>query len=268
MADWMNTGWDALDTAWDNVFPSSKMPRRVWMPPGATQRFMFLDDTPESLWEHNYKWNNSWLNYEPCVVRNSIDSRCPICNAYDDKYPYFIGLFTVISMTPWFTKKTNEEVNYTRQMFGAKLGSEDKPGVLKKLRKIAEKNGGKLRGYVYDIERPGKKTESCGSEFELVEVVDGSKIKSYAMDKLSEYANRINESAPADKRITVEKLWEKSPWEALDIKSLIKESRHSVEELTRMFAKGGGATIDRDGDFGGGSSGAMQENGLDDDIPY
>jgi hypothetical protein len=262
---WMNTGWDSLDTAWDNVGGGDRGPRRVWTPPGVTRRFLFLEDIPTTLWEHNYKWNKNWFNWEPCVTRNKLGSECPPCDAYEDRYPYFVGLSTVISLTPWYTKKKKQEVVFQRQIFAAKLGSEDKPGVLKKLRKMHDKNG-RLRGYIYDVERPGGKTESCGSEFELVEKIEPGEIKTYAMDQLNAYAKRLNEDAPRDKQTTAEKLWDADPWEPFDFDDVI--TRHSIEELKKMFTKSGGA---ESGGGDGGSDGYEHDDSdapADDDLPY
>jgi hypothetical protein len=234
------------------------------MPPGATNQILFLEDEPRTLWEHNYKWNGHWRNWEPCVTRNKLGPECPPCDAYEDRYPYFAGLTTVINLTPWFTKTGHIEVNFQREIYAAKLGSDDKPGVLKKLRKMFDKNG-RLRGYVYDIERPGKKTESCGSEFELVEKIEPGQIKVYAMDQLNAYAKRLNEDAPKDKQVTPEKLWERNPWEPFDFDEVIK--RHTIDELKSMFSKSGGAAAG-----GGGDEPPPHDDGdndgIDDDIPY
>jgi hypothetical protein len=278
---WMGTGWGTMDTAWDNVpRKGGGGPRRVWMPPEAKQRHLFLDDDPQTYWEHNYKWNKSWLNWEPCRVRNRIvlpgeagwqSDGCPPCDRYPDRFPYFIGLHTTINMTPWFTKKTNMEINFQREIFAAKMGSADKPGVLKKVKKLYEKYG-RLRGLVFDIERPGKKTESCGSEFELVEQIDPKDIDTYMRDHLTDYLKRRNEGVPKDKQSTLDGLLKFNPWEPFDFEKVYKPK--PIAELKAMFSPSGGATMDRDGegeeegsvygqgDNSGGSSDA------DDDIPY
>jgi len=260
---WMGSGWGSLDSAWDNVGNGDRGQRRVWIPPTQTNRLLFLEDDPTTLWEHNYKWGNrKWRNWEPCVTRNKLGPECPICDAWDDRYPYFAGLLTVINMTAWFTKKTKVEVNFQREIFAPKLGGDKKPGVLKKVRKMCEKQG-RLRGYVYDVERPGEKTESCGSEFELVEVIEPGDIKTYAMDQLNAYAKRLNENVEKDKRTTTEKLWERNPWEPFDFSEVINPL--PIEKLKEMFSKGGGATA-------AGEDGPPDEPednaGLDDDIPY
>lgn len=252
------TGYESMDSAWDDVPGKSGGPRRVWMPPQSTQRHLFLDDDPQCYWEHQFKYNGSFRNWEPCVVRNKIGHECPICTAIDDKFPYFVGLHTTINMTPWFTKKTKEEVNFQRELFAAKMGSDDKPGVLRKLRKLKEKHG-RLRGLVFDIERPGKKTEVCGSEFELVEKVDPAEIESYRDKVLAEYLARVNDGRPSDKMLTKEAHLKRNPWEPFNYEEIIKP--RSIEELRAMFQR-------RQKDESDGSRGYDDEESADDDIPY
>lgn len=254
---WMGTGYDGIENAWDNLpGRSGGGPRRVWLKPGTTNRFMFMDDDPTTFWEHQFKYNGDWKNWEPCVVRNKIGPQCPPCDSDEKAYPYYVGLHTAINMTPWFTKKTNQEVNFVREIYAAKLGGDKKPGVLKKLKKLKEKHG-RLRGLVFDVERPGEKTESCGSDFDLVENIEPGEIRTYAMDQLSAYVARINENAPQDKQTTVEKLWERNPWEAYNFEEIIKP--RSIDELRGMFS---GAS--------GGSSGSSSDDDskADDDLPY
>ena len=42
---WFKTGYEAADHAYDDV-GDSQGPRRVWMPPETTNRYIFLDDEP------------------------------------------------------------------------------------------------------------------------------------------------------------------------------------------------------------------------------
>lgn len=262
-------GYQSLDTAWDDLPGKNDGPRRVWMPPGKTQRHLFLDDDPMCFWEHKFQFNGSYKNWEPCVTRNKIGPECPPCST-EGEYPYFVGLHSTINLTPWFTKKTKEEVNFQREMFACKMGSDDKPGVLRKLRKLKEKHG-RLRGLIFDIERPGKKTESCGSEFELVEKIDPAELMAYRDKMLGEYLARLNEGRPTDKMMTMEEQLKRSPWESFDYEGVI--TPRSVESLRAMFPPGGkkkydddGKGGDGDGDSGGGYS--DDSGGADDDIPY
>lgn len=263
---WMGTGYESTDDPYKNVPDrGNRGPSRVWMPAGTTKRFLFLDDDPTTFWEHNFKWNGTYKgNHEPCVHKNKLagwEQGCPICVAYNDKYPYFVGLHTVISLSPWYTKKTQEIVNLTRQIFAAKLGSEDKPGVLRKLKKLSEKHG-RLRGLVFDIERPGKKTESCGSEFELVEAIPLDEIDSYLRKQVEEYIAEKNQKRSQDKQLTVDELMAKMV--PFDFEEVVKP--RPIAELREMF-KPGQSSSSSDGDTGRDDD--EDEDGAEDgDVPY
>lgn len=281
---WYNTGYEATETALDDVdYGDKKRDHRLFIPyPGGkkntppedcVKRVLFLDDNPASFWEHQFTYRGNFRHREVCLSRNKAlkaqyGGDCPPCEEIEDKWPYFIGLHSVIVMTPYFTKKTNIEINFTRRMFAAKLGGRDKPGVLVKLRKLREKHG-RLRGLIFDVERPGKMTEVCGSEFDLVEKIEPSEIKTYCMEQMKAYVERRNEGLAQDKQIDIKKLLEWHPWEPWNWDDHIKPK--TPEELRRMFGKGGGYEADDFGDGGGSKSGGGKGNDsdqVDDDIPY
>lgn len=267
---WMGTGYKSTDDPYKNVPDSgSRGPSRVWMPAGTTERLLVLDDDPTTYWEHNYMWNGTWKgNYEPCVFKNKLpgwEQGCPIDVAYKDKYPYFVGLHTVINLTPWYTRK-KEIVNLTRQIFAAKMGSDDKPGVLRKLKKLAEKHG-RLRGLVFDVERPGKKTEACGSEFELVEAIELDQIDAYLRKQVEEYLVEKNPKRSQDKQLSVDELMKNMV--PFDFEEIVKPRELSV--LREMFKPGQGQSPSGEGESessSGGTGGDESGGPEDDDIPY
>lgn len=279
---WYNTGYEATETAWDDVpFDGNERDLRLYIPYPNTakgiseedciKRVLFLDDDPASFWEHQFKYQGNFKHREVCLRRNKALAQkyggdCPPCDKIDDKYPYFVGLHSVIVMTPYFTKKHNTEMNFIRRQFAAKLGGKDKPGVLVKLRKLRERYG-RLRGLIFDVERPGKKTEVCGSEFHLVEKLDPGEIKTYCMEQMKEYVERRNAKLPNDKQVTIEKLLEWNPWEPYDWDKYIVPKK--PDELARMFGKGGGYEADKSfSDDDSGSRGSSKSDPVDDDIPY
>lgn len=267
MSNWMGTGYGGIEDAWKKL-GEGKGPRRVWLPPEKTVKLMFLDDDPSTFWEHQFSYNGDFKNWEPCVTRNKIGPECPICKVFVDdeddpkekRYAYFVGLHTVINMTPWFTKKGQQEVNFVREVYASKLGSDKKPGVLKKLKKLKEKHG-RLRGLIINVERPGKQTESCGSEFDVIEKIDPSDIVAYSQKQLSEYLARVNEGLPADKQMTMAKQLQRNPWEPYNFEKMI--APRPIDELRQMFARRGAAKGVEDGEDRGGGGG-----GGDDDMPY
>ncbi len=269
---WFSTGYESAQEAYNETPKSSSGKNdRVYLKADQTRRFLFLDDDPAAFWEHQFQYDGKWTNWEPCHERNKHLARlsggsCPICKAYDDRWPYFVGCHTVIEMTPWFTKKDHIEMNFSRRIFAAKLGGKDKPGVLKKLEKLKSKHG-RLRGLIFDIERPGKKTEVCGSDFDLIEKIDPGEIQAYSMEQLKSYVERRNKAVEDDKKkVSVEKLLEWSPWEPFNWEEKIKP--RDISEIRAMFGKNAPS---QESNGGGGSTGTkddFKDGGVDDDIPY
>ena len=254
---WFKTGFAATEEAWDFNADggSGGGPRRHWQPAGTTNRLLFLDDDPTCLWEHNAKINGSWKWWEPCKIRNKMEATCATCERYDDRWPYFTGLFTVMNLTPWTSKK-GHIFNLQREIFSPKLGGKDKPGVLKKVEKLKAKHG-RLRGLVFDVERSGAKTESCGDDFELVEKIDPGDIAAFRDKMVAEHLTLINEKLAADKRMTPEKFLQRNPWEPFNFEEIIKP-RTNAELRAILGVAGPDESSGKD----------SKPDVLDEDIPY
>lgn len=268
---WFKTGYEATKDAYDyDGGGGNQGPRRHWQPPETTQRALFLDDDPFMYWEHNFKLNGNWRNQCVCLKRNKIDDTCAICDKWDDRYPYFIGLHTTINMTPWESKKGNVYC-YQREIFAARLGGKDKPGVLKKLERLKKKYG-RLRGLIFDVYRSGAKTESCGDEFELVEKVDPGDIPGLAKQHLTEFVKKINAKIDdPEKHLSVETMLKRNPWEAFNFEEIIKpKSNAELRDMLSGRSKDDDSSDFRDDDSGssGRSSSSDDGDALDDDIPY
>lgn len=248
---WWSTGFDSAKNAYD-YDDSQKGTRRFWVPAEQTRRIMFLDNDPVTYWEHHFKHNGSWNNFEPCKIRNKMDSVCAICARYPETNPSFVGLLTIINMTPWESKKGREGC-YNRELFVAKLGSKEKPGILKRIER-KKKEHGRLRGVIFDVYRSGAKAESVGDEYTMIEAVDVDDIVKYGKAKIAEWAERVNAGKDPKDKVTIDKMWEYNPWVPFDYDKDILKVR-SNDEL-RIF-------------LGSGSSAAEgQDNESDDDIPY
>lgn len=166
-------------------------PRKFWMPAGATKRVMFLDGSPFALWEHSLYAVNKSKDNAVCLKKNGLDNGggCPLCEA--ELWPSFIGYFSVIDCgdvtrkadgsvkLTGFTGKTGKLYQFQKSLLGAKRGGQDKPGVLKKLQRLAGKHGNDLTGTVWDIYRSGAKVESVGDEWEFVEKVKPADYAAY-----------------------------------------------------------------------------------------
>ncbi len=275
---WFNTGYDAAKEE-AKKSGEGNGPRRVWMKPQSTMRAIFLEDDPVSFWEHNFKMNGKWGNFEPCHKKNrSLASlsggQCPPCASGDKMWPYLVGLHSIVNMTPWFTKKEKTEVNFNREIYGARLGSDDKPGILKKLERLKSTHG-RLKGLIFDIYRSGAKTESVGDEFTLVETIKPAEgqsldqaIEAYGRAQLMKFMDRVNAKIPAKDHLQMDKVWKRNPWVSFNFEKLMGEggpmAPRPMGELGRLFSAGGGA-----GDHGGSSGGGGDDDESGgDDIPY
>lgn len=265
---WFKTGWNDTNEEGSKSPFETKGPRRFWLPPEKDAKLLFLEDEPTGIWEHGFQINGKWGHFEPCHTKNKISDRCPICDSGDKMFPSFIGFFSVINMTPWFTKKDKKEFNFQREVFAARMGSKDKPGILKKLERMKQAEG-RLRGCVYKTYRSGKKTESCGDEFTLAEKIDVDKIEAFGREKLAAFAKRLNENLPAKDHVTVDKLWERNPWRPFNFEKLFETDwkPRSLVELDRLFGRGG--TAGGGSTSSGGDDDEKSGSGSDDDnIPY
>ena len=252
---WWNTGFESAKNAYDyDEGGAGKGPRRFWMPPDATRRIIFLDDNPVTFWEHQFKLNGNWRNYEPCKRRNKQDNSCALCERYPDENPSFVGLLSIINMTSWESKK-GREINFKRELLVAKLGGKDKPGMLKRIER-KKKEHGRLKGVVFDAYRSGAKTEAIGDEYTMIEMVDPADLAKYGKAKLAEWVNRINENLDPKDQVTLDKLWERDPWTPFNYDDIL--TMRSNDELRVLLGSGGG----------NGKDGGDDSSDADEDAPY
>lgn len=269
---WYKTGYGATKEAYDYSDKDGGGPRRHWQPPEVTNRVLFLDDDPMLLWEHNYQYNGSWKQWDACLVRNKIEAQCYFCERWPDKHPYFIGFHSVINMTPWKSKKGNVYC-YQRELFGARLGGRDRPGILKELERLRLKYG-RLRGLVFDVYRSGKLTESCGDKFDLVEKIEPAAIAEFRDEHLRAHLAKINADADADKKVTMDQLLKRNPWEPWNWSELLGEggtmAPKTYAQQKAMFANGGGSkgSESQGARSGGGDSDFVPDDFGGDDIPF
>jgi len=253
---WFKTGYESTKTAWDGINDFSI--RRVWMPPEVTNRFLFLEDDPTCFWEHQFQVNDDWKNWEPCKKRNKMENVCAICDRFPDRKASYVGYHTVISLTPW-TDDKGRTWCFGRQMFGAKLGGKDKPGVLKKLERIKQKNG-RMRGLVIDCYRSGKKTESVGDEFEIAEKIDPDAVIAWVKSQLPPHVEKINDLRDESKQeMTVDAFVKINPIEPFNFEEIIKP-RTNAELLSMLGGPSTKKSEYRDQE--------KTTSALDEDIPY
>lgn len=196
-------GWTERREGWDMDEDDSRSDggvgsdgRRIFRPfaffmkPGETKRVMFLNSDPFCLFEHSlYAVNRNIKEKEICLLKNSIDPNgCCLCEyeyfVKEEKkklWPAYAGYFGVIDMgtvntegskvvlEPYISKQKGNSYQFTKQLFRAGRGSNDKPGILKELQRLIAKRGGALAGTVWDVYRSGDKSESCGDKFDFIE---------------------------------------------------------------------------------------------------
>jgi hypothetical protein len=249
---WWNTGFESAKNAYDYDEGGQHGPRRFWMPSEATRRIIFLDENPVTYWEHNFKLNGNWRNWEPCKKRNKQDNSCALCERYPDVFPSFVGILSIINMTAWESRK-GREINFKRELLVAKLGGKDKPGILKRLER-KKKEHGRLRGAIFDVYRSGAKVESVGDEYTMIEMVEPADIVKYGKAKLAEWVAHVNENLDPKDQVNLDKLWERDPWTPFDYDSVL--SMRSNEELKALLGSAGNG--------GGGDD----SSSADEDAPY
>ncbi len=263
--NWFKTGTQAIEDTEKEIAQSggsggggggggSRGPRRFWMPADTDKRIMFLDDEFFQFWEHNVYLNNSWRHYFVCLLKNGIEQSCYLdkvhrCNLY------YIGFLSCVDFSAWTSKK-NVTYQYERKLFSCKLGTKDKPGVLRTLKRLKERHG-TLTGQIFDVHRKGAKSEGCGDEFTHVETIDPTKLWDYARNQL-----QIDP--------------EKKEWKPFNYPEIFKPL--SNDQLLQIVGSGGDAGEQSnqrgpDQNRSSGGDGGQHQSigdpaGGDDDVPY
>tara|TARA_Y100000310_G_scaffold206421_1_gene206837 strand:- start:2022 stop:2804 length:783 start_codon:yes stop_codon:yes gene_type:complete len=186
---WGSQSWDSVDDYGESPNVNTG-PKSFYLPANLTKRVIFLGNAPFTFWQHSlWEITRSGKDREVCLKKNRIGNECPLCDK--EMWPSMIGYFTVIDMgdvkrdsegkltLEGWTSDRGVTYQFGKKLLGAKRGGRDKPGVLKKIARLAERHGGDLTGCVFDIYRSGNKVESCGDEWDFVEKVNPSSIADY-----------------------------------------------------------------------------------------
>ena len=186
---WGSQTWDTVDDFGPAKSNQDLGPKTFYLPANVTKRIIFLGNAPFTFWQHSlYEITRSGKDKEICLKRNRIAQECPLCDK--EMWPSMIGYFTVIDMgdvkrspngeltLEGWTSDRGVTYQFGRKLLGAKRGGKDKPGILKKIARLAERQGD-LTGCVFDVYRSGNKVEVCGDEWEFVEKIPQDKIAEY-----------------------------------------------------------------------------------------
>lgn len=179
--------------SWDAPLYDENKVWKFWMKQGQSKRIMIFcnEKTPNGepdevapflVYEHNiYKLNGS---RDPilCLKRNELGETCPICEYQEEMYPTLTGYFTIIELgdihiengeevLKGYVNNEGREYRFQKRLLGAKQGSRQKPGILRRVlfAESARRKG--LNGCIFDVSRSGSKSESIGDTWTFVEKV-------------------------------------------------------------------------------------------------
>lgn len=165
-------------------------PNRVWLKPGSSLEFLFIDDEPFTFYEHNPKIDGSWRNWVTCLSGSDYDTT-PCCEILGPNSKYYVGYFTVVDLSKWTDKKGNVH-QYEVKLLPAKAKT------LKKLKRKKEERGS-LVGCIYKAHREDEESANVGDEFEFIKEADLSKVfdaVNYKGTKLAELYAKAFEGGP------------------------------------------------------------------------
>lgn len=156
-----------LDARREASTAMSKMPFRFWVTPGESKEIIIVDEgITFARNEHACKnpRTNHFDLFLPCIAEVA---NCPVCEAHPDKQPYFAAFLTILDLTPYVDRTTNEEIPFSKRLL------EIKPMQQKKFMRLQQQHG-TLRGMVLTMTRDTKKDARIGNDIE------------YAGERLSE----------------------------------------------------------------------------------
>lgn len=184
---WASEGFDGVKGEEERL-ATMYGPNRVWIPPGGSQEWVFITDTPFCFHEHNPKIGGNFKNWLTCL-KNVSEDGVPCCEILGDKSRYYTGYFTVVDLSKWTDKKGNVH-QYEVKLVGAKLKT------LKKLER-KKKDRGTLIGSIFKVTREDDKSPNVGDDFEFVREASLEKlfdVANYKGKKLAElYAKAIED---------------------------------------------------------------------------
>src|SRR5687768_12325266 len=70
---WYSKGYAGVDQEKARRAAAMK-PKRFWMPSGATNHIVFLDDEPFCIYEYNWFHNDSWQNWATMSEETEVDA--------------------------------------------------------------------------------------------------------------------------------------------------------------------------------------------------
>lgn len=190
---WYSSGYNGLQQEEQRQLQSQR-PDHFWMPAGGKKQFVFVDDQPVTIYEHNPKIDGDFKNWTTCLQGCYDDVAC--CTLMGSDTRYFVGYYTVIDLSEYVDKKGN------KHQYGIKLLPAKSKTLKKFQRKQSEK--GSLVGAIYQAVREDTKSPNVGDEFEFQRQADLEKLfplVNYRGKKLSEMFTLAAQDASAMTRL-------------------------------------------------------------------
>lgn len=259
---WFDTGYQGIKKEEDRL-AQQYGPDRFWVKAGEKKLFVFVDDEPFGIHEHNPRINGDFKNWTTCLQGVYEDVAC--CALFGAQSRYYVGYYTVIDLSEWQDKKGNKhqyEIKYL-------------PAKLKTLKKFQRKKGerGSLVGAIYSSVREDAKSPNVGDEFEFQREADMGKlfaVVNYKGKKLTERFTEAESNSEKLERlrrefeITVDaegKIVPKIPH--FNYMELLKP--RTAKELRETFT---GVKIEQGWGDGGGAAPAAGGAKADEEVPF
>jgi hypothetical protein len=170
----------------DNIF-------RYFIPASELQQpkeVMFLEPDCINAWQHHYKDNGRWGNWETCPRLTGIKDDdgnpvpCPLCDKDDNVTTGLLGMYTILDVTGWDTDKGHRmsiKILPAKSELVAKL----------ERRKIRlEKDGlNGLEGAIFTVVRDTAQSDNCGNDWQYEETVD---LQEFLEEHLEEVVGQLD----------------------------------------------------------------------------
>jgi len=263
-----------------------------FVPPGMTKRLCFVDDMPFSYWEHSlYAITKQAKDNDVCLKLNKIHPRCTLCevkipNVKDPSKPHrcwnsYVGKYTVIDFGEVVRDPDTGEMldlkgwennqgrlyQFGRKLLTARKGSEEKPGMLKKIRQWRNIHGQNLVGTVWDCTRHGKKEETIGTDWQYVTRLPMEDLDTFLQALYQHVLETVGEekcpiSGPDDE---VLKYTDVEPFDYSEI--VVPKSIEKLDELYGQYTGDVPAAPSSGSQSNGGGGGYVADED-DEDIPF
>ena len=132
---------------------------RLWIPPGGSTQFTFCDTEGFFFKEHNYYFNNSWMNWETCIQDIGAED-CPFCEA--GLSYYYECVFTIIDHAEYYSKKHEKQMKDVKKLLVLRSTAR------KKILRKKETVDGDLTYCRFETHRDDKKECSTGEDFDFL----------------------------------------------------------------------------------------------------